>query len=85
MLFEVHKLIILATLTSVVAIVCVHVVVVVVVVVVLAVNYSHSWLQAQTILRISDYVKKHPKASEAQLKAEVEKEIKKFAEEVAKL
>ena len=49
------------------------------------VSLLHFSLQAATILRISDYVKKHPKASEAQLKAAVEKEIKNFAEEVAKL
>jgi len=36
-------------------------------------------------MRISEYVKKNPRASEAQLKSEVEKEIKLFAQKVAQL
>lgn len=36
-------------------------------------------------MRISDYVKKNPRASEAQLRSEVEKEIKIFAQKVAQL
>lgn len=36
-------------------------------------------------MRISEYVKGHPRASEAQLKAEVEKEIKLFAQKIAEL
>jgi len=36
-------------------------------------------------MRISEYVKSHPRASEAQLKAEVEKEIKLFAQKIAEL
>lgn len=36
-------------------------------------------------MRISDYVKNHPRATEAQLKSEVEKEIKLFARKVAQL
>ncbi|XP_073248967.1 uncharacterized protein [Porites lutea] len=42
-------------------------------------------LRAETIMRISDYVKNHPRATEAQLKSEVEKEIKLFAQKVAQL
>lgn len=42
-------------------------------------------MQAETIMRISAYVKSHPRASEAQLKAEVEKEIKLFAQKIAEL
>lgn len=42
-------------------------------------------MQAETIMRISEYVKSHPRASEAQLKAEVEKEIKLFAQKIAEL
>lgn len=42
-------------------------------------------LRAETIMRISEYVKKNPRASEAQLKSEVEKEIKLFAQKVAQL
>ncbi|XP_020615726.1 uncharacterized protein LOC110053784 [Orbicella faveolata] len=42
-------------------------------------------LRAETIMRISEYVKSHPRASEAQLKAEVEKEIKLFAQKIAEL
>lgn len=41
--------------------------------------------QAETVMRISQYVKSHPQASQAQLKAEVEKEIKIFAQKVAQL
>ena len=41
--------------------------------------------QAQTILKICDYVKKNPRASQAQLKAEVEKEITAFAQQVSQL
>lgn len=36
-------------------------------------------------MQISQYVKSHPQASQAQLKAEVEKEIKIFAQKVAQL
>ena len=52
-----------------------------------ATNEFHSFivLQAETIMRISEYVKNHPRASEAQLKAEVEKEIKLFAQKIAEL
>jgi len=42
-------------------------------------------LRAETVMRISQYVKSHPQASQAQLKAEVEKEIKIFAQKVAQL
>ena len=42
-------------------------------------------LQAETIMRISEYVKSHPQASQAQLKAEVEKEIKIFAQRISEL
>lgn len=42
-------------------------------------------LRAETVIRISQYVKSHPQASQAQLKAEVEKEIKIFAQKVAQL
>lgn len=42
-------------------------------------------LRAETILRISNYVKKNPRASQAQLKSEVEKEIQLFAQKVADL
>lgn len=42
-------------------------------------------LKAETVIRISQYVKSHPQASQAQLKAEVEKEIKIFAQKVAQL
>ncbi|CAH3173595.1 unnamed protein product, partial [Porites evermanni] len=44
-----------------------------------------SQADAETIMRISDYVKNHPRATEAQLKSEVEKEIKLFAQKVAQL
>merc|ERR1712189_93866 len=40
-------------------------------------------LRAKTILRISDYVKKNPRASEEQLAKEVQKEIQQFATEAA--
>ena len=36
-------------------------------------------------MRISEYVKSHPQASQAQLKAEVEKEIKIFAQRISEL
>lgn len=36
-------------------------------------------------MRISNYVKKNPRASQAQLKSEVEKEIQLFAQKVADL
>ena len=36
-------------------------------------------------MRVSEYVKSHPRASEAQLKTEVEKEIKMFAQKVSQL
>lgn len=42
-------------------------------------------LRAETVIRISQYVKSHPQASQAQLRAEVEKEIKIFAQKVAQL
>ncbi|XP_068729389.1 uncharacterized protein [Montipora capricornis] len=42
-------------------------------------------LRAETILRISEYVKKNPRASQAQLKSEVQKEIQLFAQKVAEL
>jgi len=42
-------------------------------------------LRAETILRISNYVKNNPRASQAQLKSEVEKEIQLFAQKVADL
>lgn len=42
-------------------------------------------LRAETVIRISQYVKSHPQASQAQLKAELEKEIKIFAQKVAQL
>ncbi|KAJ7373424.1 hypothetical protein OS493_013017 [Desmophyllum pertusum] len=42
-------------------------------------------LRAETIMRVSEYVKSHPRASEAQLKTEVEKEIKMFAQKVSQL
>ena len=42
-------------------------------------------LRAQTIKNIAEYVKKNPKASEAQLKTELTKQVKAFAEKVAAL
>ncbi|KXJ17524.1 uncharacterized protein LOC110233918 [Exaiptasia diaphana] len=42
-------------------------------------------LRYQTILKVSEYCQKNPKASEAQKKAMLEKEIKAFAEQVAQL
>lgn len=49
------------------------------------IHFCFCFLQAETIMRISDYVKSHPRASEAQLKTEVEKEIKMFAQKIAEL
>lgn len=42
-------------------------------------------LRTQTIMSISDYVKKHPKASKEELAKEVTKQIQLFAEKVDKL
>ena len=46
---------------------------------------SEFFFQAQTIKSIAEYVKKNPRASEAQLKNELTKQIKAFAEKVAAL
>ncbi|XP_032235861.2 uncharacterized protein LOC116617333 [Nematostella vectensis] len=40
-------------------------------------------LRAQTIARVAQYVKAYPKASDAQMKAMLEKEIGMFAQQVA--
>ncbi|KAK3748736.1 hypothetical protein QZH41_015678 [Actinostola sp. cb2023] len=42
-------------------------------------------LRYQTILRVSEYCQKNPKASDAQKKAMLEKEIATFAQQVAQL
>ncbi len=41
--------------------------------------YYRLHFQAGTILRIADFVKKNPRASEAQLVAEVKKELEIFS------